>query len=149
MCHSHLFTQQEASLSQQRAPVKSVVYNTPYSRMTPFMINMIVELYRTDLECYAHKMLPRFYIKKSFNDRADSALLYLMRQCPYIHTLVTYLRLTIIMTKIFQMIRERISSSTVLLLAYTAKNLRYFHIRRNAVILKCDWPKSPVIFSFQ
>ena len=88
MCHSHLFTQQEASPSQQRAPVKSVVYNTPYSRMTPFMINMIVELYRTDLECYAHKMLPRFYMKKSFNDRADSALLYLMRQCPYIHTLV-------------------------------------------------------------
>ena len=43
---------------------------------------------------------------------------------------------------------ERISSSTVLLLAYTAKNLRYLHIRRNAVILKCDWPKSPVIEHF-
>ena len=58
------------------------------------------------------------------------------------------------------MIRERISSSTVLLLAYTGKNLRYLHIRRNAIILKCgikdfyqkiiisiflrcDWPQSP------
>ena len=39
--------------------------------------------------------------------------------------------------------RERISSSTVLLLAYSGKNLRYFHVRRNAIILKCEWPKSP------
>ena len=43
----------------------------------------------------------------------------------------------------FQMIRECISSATVLLLAYTGKNLRYFHVRRNAIILRCDWPKSP------
>ena len=35
------------------------------------------------------------------------------------------------------MIRERVSSSTVLLLAYTGKNLRYLHVRRNAIILKC------------
>ena len=61
------------------------------------------------------------------------------------------------------MIRERISSSTVLLLAYTGseyliifqlnvsleksispgKNLRYLNIRRNAIILRCDWPRSP------
>ncbi len=41
------------------------------------------------------------------------------------------------------MIRERISSATVLLLAYTGKNLRYFHVRRNAVILRCDWPRNP------
>ena len=39
-------------------------------------------------------------------------------------------------TRIFQMIRERVSSSTVLLLAYTGKNLRYFHVRRNAIILR-------------
>ena len=56
------------------------------------------------------------------------------------------------------MIRERVSSSTVLLLAYTGKNLRYLHVRRNAIILKCgmktfeslftfilrcEWPRSP------
>ena len=41
------------------------------------------------------------------------------------------------------MIREIISSCTVLLLAYSGKYLRYFHVRRNAVILKCDWPKNP------
>ena len=42
------------------------------------------------------------------------------------------------------MIRERVSSSTVLLLAFTAKNLRYFYVRKNAIILKSDWPQKPV-----
>jgi len=111
-----------------RAPVKSVVYDTPYTRVNQFSINLVVELYRTDLEVYVHRQLPRFSRSRSFHERADSAYLYLIRQCPYIHTL---------------MIRERISSCTVLLLAYTGKNLRYFHVRRNGIILKCDWPKSP------
>ena len=87
-----------------------------------------MDLYNTDLECYAHQQLPRFKMPKNFYDRADSAYLYLIRQCPYIHTLC---------------IRERISSSTVLLLAYTGKNLRYLNVRRNAIVLKCEWPKSP------
>ena len=51
---------------QQRAPVKSVVYDTPFSRMTPFYINMLVELYRTDLECYAHKRLPRLASRPTY-----------------------------------------------------------------------------------
>ncbi|XP_023347244.1 uncharacterized protein LOC111716066 isoform X2 [Eurytemora carolleeae] len=113
---------------QTRAPVKSIVYDTPYSKVNQFSVNLVVELYRTDLEVYCHKRLPRFSRSRSFHDRPDSSYIYLVRQCPYIHTL---------------MIRERVSSSTVLLLAYTGKNLRYFYVRRNAIILKCDWPKSP------
>jgi len=113
---------------QTKAPVKSLVYDTPYTRANQFSINIAVELYKTDLEVYCHRGLPRFTRSRSFHDRADSAYLYLVRQCPYLHTL---------------MIRERISSSTVLLLAYTGKNLRYLHLRRNAIILRCDWPKSP------
>ncbi|KAJ4439641.1 hypothetical protein ANN_07769 [Periplaneta americana] len=41
------------------------------------------------------------------------------------------------------MVRERISTATVLLLAHTARNLQYLFVRRNAVILRCDWPQSP------
>jgi len=113
---------------QQKAPVKSIVYDSPYIRASTLSINIAVELYGTDLECYAHKQLPKFKMPKSFHDRPDSAYLYMVRQCPYIHTLI---------------IRERISSSTVLLLAYSGKNLRYFHVRRNAIMLKCEWPKCP------
>ncbi len=99
-----------------------------FLQASTFSINLAVELYGPDLETYAHCRLPRFHMPRSFHERSDSAYLYLVRQCPYIHTL---------------MIRERISSSTVLLLAYTGKNLRYFHVRRNAVILRCDWPRNP------
>lgn len=113
---------------QTKAPVKSIVYDSPYTPATEAAINIAVQLYKTDLEVYCHKRLPRFYRSKKFFDRADSSYLYLVRQCPYLHTL---------------MIRERISSSTVLLLAYTGKNLRYFNVRKNGVILRCDWPKSP------
>lgn len=42
------------------------------------------------------------------------------------------------------MIRERVSSSTILLLSFTAKNLRYFYVRKNAIILKCDWKQKEV-----
>ncbi|XP_066981558.1 uncharacterized protein [Macrobrachium rosenbergii] len=113
---------------QERAPVKSIVYDSPYARITTPMMLTIIELYKADLEVFVHKQLPRFYMPRSFHDRIDSTLLLLTRQCPYIHTLV---------------VREKISTSTVLLLAFTAKNLHYFYVRRNAVILKADWPKNP------
>ena len=110
---------------QQKAPVKSIVYDTPYNKVnddvimfiyiildfvqaiiqlwsyvsfnfqvSPFYINLIVELYRTDLETYVHHGIPRFYTAKSFHDRADSTYLYLVRQCPYIHTLVREIMFT-------------------------------------------------------
>uniref|UniRef100_A0A6A7FS53 F-box/LRR-repeat protein 21 n=1 Tax=Hirondellea gigas TaxID=1518452 RepID=A0A6A7FS53_9CRUS len=113
---------------QQRAPVKSIVYDSPYSRITTTQMLQVVEYYRGDLEMFAYKKLPRFYMPRSFHDRVDSSLLLLARQCPYLHTLV---------------VRERISTSTVLLLAHTAKNLHLFHVRRNAVILRMDWPPHP------
>ena len=33
-----------------RAPIKSVVYDTPYSRANQYSINLVVDLYKTDLE---------------------------------------------------------------------------------------------------
>lgn len=48
----------------------------------------LVELYHSDLEVFAHKQLPRFHMPRSFHDRADSSLILLARQCPYLHTLV-------------------------------------------------------------
>ncbi|XP_042216474.1 F-box only protein 39-like isoform X2 [Homarus americanus] len=113
---------------QQQAPVRSIVYNSPYAKIdTPVMLT-IIELYKRNLEVFAHKQLPRFYMPRSFHDRIDSSLLLLVRQCPYIHTLV---------------VREKVSTATVLLVAHTAKNLMYFYLRRNAIILKADWPFNP------
>ncbi len=46
-----------------------------------------------------------------------------------------------ILVNLFQMIREKLSAATVILLAFTGKNLRNFHVRKNAILLKCDWPR--------
>ncbi|KAF4521445.1 hypothetical protein B566_EDAN010602 [Ephemera danica] len=113
---------------QQCAPVRSILYKSPYIRVSSNSVLTAIDQYRSDLEVYGHLSLPRFHRSSSFHDRADSLLLLLCRQCPNIHTLI---------------IRERVSTATVLLLAYTGQNLRFLHVRRNAVILKCDWPRSP------
>ncbi|GFG34363.1 hypothetical protein Cfor_08971 [Coptotermes formosanus] len=115
-------------LWQERAPVRSILYDSSYIKMTSESVLTAIDLYRLDLHVYAHHGLPRFYMPRSFHERVDSLLLLLCRQCPYLHTL---------------MVRERISTATVLLLAHTARNLHYLFIRRNAVILRCDWPQSP------
>ncbi|XP_069187995.1 uncharacterized protein [Procambarus clarkii] len=110
------------------APVKSIVYDSPYARITTSMMLTNVEFYKHDLEVFAHKQLPRFYMPRSFHDRIDSSLLLLVRQCPYIHTLA---------------VREKVSTATVLLIAHSAKNLQFFYVRRNAILLKADWPMNP------
>lgn len=117
----------------------------------------LVEMYKGDLEVYAHMQLPRFHMSSSFHDRADSSLVLLVRQCPYINTLVMaddsvrifdYMRVLDSDGKVFkvlsalllflclQVVREKVSTATVLLLAHTAKNLIYFYIRRNAILLR-------------
>lgn len=87
-----------------------------------------VQLYKDTLRYYGHKSLPRFHQPKKFHERNDSLLLLMCRQCIYLHTLI---------------IRERVSTATLLLLAYNAKNLIHFNVRKNAIILRADWPKSP------
>lgn len=43
----------------------------------------------------------------------------------------------------FQIIRERVSTATLLLIAKSARSLSTFHVRRNAVVQRCDWPRQP------
>jgi hypothetical protein len=45
-------------------------------------------LFYCTYQVYCHKRLPRFSRLRSFHERPDSAYLYLVRQCPYLHTLV-------------------------------------------------------------
>ena len=57
-----------------RAPVKSLLYDTPYARVTQAGVDLAVELYSTDLEVFAHRRLPRFYRSSSFHSRGCSSL---------------------------------------------------------------------------
>ncbi|ALC41369.1 CG11044 [Drosophila busckii] len=113
---------------QPEAPVHSITYWSPLARIRPDLLLRMVDHYKHTLAVYGHELLPRFSSPKSFNSRIDSLLLLLCRQCAYMDTLI---------------VREKVSTCTLLLIARTAKNLRHLHVRRFGVILRCDWPRHP------
>lgn len=113
---------------QPNAPVHSITFCTPKERMSNEKLVQIVDMYKFTLTTYGYELLPRFTCPKSFHNRIDSMLLLMSRQCPNLTSL---------------QIREKVSTATLLLIAKTAINLRFFHVRRNAIILRCEWPKHP------
>ncbi|XP_014667993.1 PREDICTED: uncharacterized protein LOC106809426 [Priapulus caudatus] len=117
-------------LLQEGAPVRSILYDTKYSVMKLNTLMFIVDNYASTLEVFAHQQIPRVHRPKSFQDRPDSNLLSLVRTCVRLHTLV---------------IRERVSTCTLLIIAVFAERLQHFFVRRNAVILRCDWPSGPML----
>ncbi|XP_020799248.1 F-box only protein 39 [Drosophila serrata] len=111
---------------QPEAPVHSITYWAPQARIRVDLLVRMVDHYRNTLAVYGHELLPRFSSPKPFHSRVDSLMLLLCRQCFNLDTLI---------------IREKVSTSTLLLIARTAKNLRHLYVRRFAVILRCDWPR--------
>ncbi|XP_041357832.1 uncharacterized protein LOC121374788 [Gigantopelta aegis] len=115
-------------LIQPRAPVDTIIVSSPYSKMSPAVADSIVTNYQDTLEAVLQKSLPRIHGSRSFHDRNDVCFLDFVRRCSKLHTLA---------------IRERISTATVLLLAKGGKSLKSLMLRENALLKKCDWPKSP------
>ncbi|XP_032596900.1 uncharacterized protein LOC6568986 [Drosophila grimshawi] len=111
---------------QPEAPVHSITYWAPQARIRIDLLIRMLDHYKNTLAIYGHELLPRFSSPKSFDNRVDSLLLMMCRQCFNLDTLI---------------IREKVSTSTLLLVARTAKNLQQLHVRRFAVILRCDWPR--------
>ena len=114
-------------LLQPHAPVRGVIFRTPYHRLTPDLATWLLHYYGACLEYFVQERLPRVHGSRRFSERADESFLRLVRACPRLHTLV---------------IRERISLATLLLLAQEAKCLRSFIVRRNALLKKCEWPRA-------
>lgn len=113
---------------QPSAPVCSVTYRTPKNQITSQKLIEIVDSYKYTLTTYGHELLPKYSCPKSFHNRIDSLLVLMARQCPNLTSLT---------------VREKVSTATLLLLAKTAINLRFFHVRRQAIVQKCDWPRNP------
>lgn len=113
-------------LIQPRAPVHGVFLRTPYSRVTNEFVMSLVENYSKTLRYFVQERLPRFHGPRGFHYRSDSSLLFLLRRCPALHTLV---------------IRDRISTSSLILLASEGRRLSTFLVRKNGLIKRCDWPQ--------
>ena len=112
---------------QPHAPVRGVIFRTPYHRLQPELTTWLVEYYGRYLEYFVQEGLPRAHGSRKFSERADESFLRLARACLRLHTLV---------------VRERISLATLLLLAKEGKSLRSLIVRKNALIKKCEWPRS-------
>lgn len=117
----------EPLLLQPHAPVRGIIFRTPYHRLTAELTTWVLEYYGKQLEFFVQEGLPRAHGSRRFHERADASFLRLARSCPRLHTLV---------------IRERISLATLLLLADEARALRIFIVRHNALIKKCEWPRA-------
>lgn len=78
-------------------------------------------------QVYAHFDLPRYHGSRSFENRCDENLLSLVRTCPKLHTLI---------------VRERISTATLILLAREGRSLKRLYVRRNGLLKRCDWQRT-------
>ncbi|KAK6180053.1 hypothetical protein SNE40_012271 [Patella caerulea] len=112
---------------QPHAPVYSIVFRTPYAKINLDFASNVCEYYKKTLEVFAQEGLPRNHGSRSFVERGDSTFVHLIRQCPSLKTLL---------------IRERISTATLLIIAKEGKNLENLVVRENALIKKMDWPKT-------
>ena len=79
------------------------------------------------LQVYAHFDLPRYYGHRSFGSRCDESLVSLVRTCPKLHTLI---------------IRDKISTATLIIIAREGHNLKRLFIRKNALLKRCDWQRT-------
>ncbi|XP_029653369.1 uncharacterized protein LOC115226514 [Octopus sinensis] len=115
-------------MQQPGAPVYSVIHENPRSQLRPAVAMQIADLYHKNLELFAQLKLPRVHGSRSFTERIDSNLLMMVKSCPKLHTLI---------------IKERLSTASLLLLVHEAKNLKKLYVRKNALLRKYDWPRLP------
>ncbi|XP_076167398.1 uncharacterized protein LOC143146722 isoform X2 [Ptiloglossa arizonensis] len=104
-------------------PCHSIVVNNPNTQILSSTIHTHGTFFASTIKVYAFKGLTRYFLHRNFAQRLDEALVQFCRMCPNLHTL---------------MIRDKISTATILEIVSTAKALRCLYVRRNAVLKKCD-----------
>ncbi|XP_012257967.2 uncharacterized protein LOC105687145 isoform X2 [Athalia rosae] len=111
-------------LSEHSAiPCHSIVLDNPNTKHSAFTLASHGAFFDSTIKVYAFKGLSRYYQHKNFAKRLDEALVRFCKSCPKLHTL---------------MIRDKISTATILEIAATTKNLRYLFVRRNVILKRCD-----------
>ncbi|XP_054162350.1 uncharacterized protein LOC128960302 [Oppia nitens] len=109
---------------QESESVKSVIYDSPIFSMKSESLFIITSMYSSNLEHLAFHGLPRYHMSNKFSQRADTSLVLLSQMCPNLKTLI---------------IRELISTATLLVIITSAQQLTQFIVRKNAIIKRFDW----------
>lgn len=87
-------------LLQPDAPVYSLTYQTPKTQISSERMLNLVDNYRYTLTVFGHELLPKFTSPKSFHSRVDSLLLLMVRSCPNLGILVSFLLKYFVITDI-------------------------------------------------
>ncbi|XP_058800831.1 uncharacterized protein LOC131669741 isoform X2 [Phymastichus coffea] len=104
-------------------PCQSIVLDNPNTQIPSSIILQHAIHFNKTLRVYALRGLTRYYLPRVFPKRVDEAIVKLCKLCPDLHTL---------------MIRNKISTATILEIVSIAKSLRFLYVRRNVVLKKCD-----------
>ncbi|XP_063981305.1 uncharacterized protein LOC135164664 isoform X1 [Diachasmimorpha longicaudata] len=104
-------------------PCHSIIITNAVMQLPKETIMAHAVNFRSTLTTYAIKGLSKYYLSRKFADRMDTYLVQLCRTCPHISTL---------------MIRDKISTATILGIVSEAKSLKYLYVRRNVVLKKFD-----------
>ncbi|XP_011881249.1 PREDICTED: uncharacterized protein LOC105569407 [Vollenhovia emeryi] len=103
-------------------PCHSIVLDNPNTQVSPSMV-FHGTFFESTIRVYAFKGMTRYHLHRSFAKRLDESLVQFCRMCPNLHTL---------------MIRDKISTATILEIVSTAKCLRCLYVRRNVVLKRFD-----------
>ncbi|XP_077277156.1 uncharacterized protein LOC143905544 isoform X2 [Temnothorax americanus] len=109
-------------LEHSVVPCHSIVLDNPNTQVSPSMV-FHGTFFESTIRVYAFKGVTRYYLHRSFAKRLDEPLVQFCRMCPNLHTL---------------MIRDKISTATILEIVSTAKCLRCLYVRRNVVLKRFD-----------
>ncbi|KAL7292490.1 hypothetical protein TKK_0014065 [Trichogramma kaykai] len=112
----------DASLHSE-IPCHSIVLDNSNSQVLHATVIKHALYFGKSLRVYAFKGLSRKYMPRKFSKRIDEAIVKLCKLSPNINTL---------------MIRDKVSTATLLEIVSIAKQLRFLHVRRNLVMKKCD-----------
>ncbi|XP_054007229.1 uncharacterized protein LOC128891621 [Hylaeus anthracinus] len=104
-------------------PCHSIVVDNPNTQISSSTVHTHGTFFASTIRVYAFKGLTRYFLHRNFAQRLDEALVQFCKMCPNLHTL---------------MIRDKVSTATILEIVSTAKALRCLHVRRNAVLKRCD-----------
>ncbi|EFN75472.1 uncharacterized protein LOC105191354 isoform X2 [Harpegnathos saltator] len=110
-------------LEHSAIPCHSIILDNSKIQISPSTILTHGAFFDSTIRVYAFKGITKYYMNRSFATRLDEALVQFCKMCPQLHTL---------------MIRDKISTATILEIVSTAKRLRCLYVRRNVVLKRCD-----------